>query len=99
MKQDLIEFFEIYNKFSYDLYQILCCYFSSSFLIPFSIIYALIDLYDGIENDKPYSKSVYEYSSNLKFQTKNINSLPRETSSINGQYFSYISHRNLNNEN
>ena len=100
MKQDLIEFFEVFkNKFAKDLYQIFCCFISSSILIPFSIIYALIDLYDGIENDKPYSKTVYECSSNLKFQTKNFNTLPRETSSINGQYFTYVSHRNLNNEN
>ena len=101
MKQDLIEFFEVFkNQFSKDLYQIFCCFISSSFLIPFSIIFTLIVLYDGIKIDKPYSKSVYEYSSNLKFQTtKNFNSLPKETSSINGQYFSYISHRNLNHEN
>ena len=98
MKEELIKFFDIFKKkFSNDLYQIYCCYISSSFLISFSTIYALITLYDGIKNDKPYSKSIYEYSSNLKNQNI-FNNIPNENNNID-PHFTYRSERYLNNEN
>ena len=99
MKQDLIKFFGIFKyKFSKDLYQIYCCFISSSFLIIFSIIYALITLYDGIKNDKYYSKTIFEYSSNLKKQSIFDNNI-RNQNNIIDPHFTYRSERNLNNEN
>lgn len=69
LKYDLIKFFgEFKNYYSKYVYKIYCCFISSSILIFFSTIYTLIDLYDGFKKNKSFSKSVFEFSPNLREQ-------------------------------